>query len=122
MNLKQKLTPLTSQVISPVITHATKGLFVLALTVPMLAALIVPINSSADILNLGSQPTVLMKSNAPRAGMTMSRVLKKFGQPAKRKTAPGKVTSRNPLITKWHYGNTIVYFENKHVIHTVIRR
>lgn len=110
MNLKQKLTPMTH----PVTSIAAKGLFVLAL--------IIPISSPADILNLGSKPTVLMKSNAPKAGMTMSRVLRKFGQPSKRKTAPGKVTSRNPLITKWYYGNTIVYFENKHVIHTVVRR
>lgn len=112
MNLKQKLTPMTSFT-----KKIKKSLFVLALAVPVIA----PVNLPAEILNLGSKPTVLMKSNAPRSGMSMNRVLSKFGKPAKRISAPGRVTTRNPLITKWYYGKTVVYFENKHVIHTVVR-
>ena len=113
MNLKQKLPPMTCFT-----NNVKKSLFVLALVVPVIA----PVNSPAEILNLGSKPTVLMKSNAPRPGMSMTRVLSKFGKPAKRISAPGRVTTRNPLITKWYYGNTVVYFENNHVIHTVVRR
>jgi hypothetical protein len=52
----------------------------------------------------------------------MKRVLQKFGKPSKQRTAPGKITARNPKITSWTYGKTVVYFENKHVIHTVIHR
>ena len=110
MNLKKKLSPVLPQISK----NMTKNLFILAL--------LVPISSPADIVQLGNKPIVLMKANTPKAGMSMSKVLRKFGQPGKRQIAPGKVTSRNPLITRWYYGKSVVYFENKHVIHTVIRR
>ncbi len=85
-------------------------------------AVLTPLSSSADILNLGQKPTVLMKSNAPKAGMSMQSVLAKFGEPISRSIAPGKVTKRNPKITTWRYAGSAVIFENDHVIHTVIYR
>ncbi len=94
----------------------------LFITSALSVALLTPLSSSADILNLGSQPKILMKSNAPKAGMNMNAVLLKFGEPAKRSIAPGKVTKRNPRITTWTYGKSRVIFENSHVIHTVVRR
>lgn len=83
-------------------------------------ALMTPINSTADIINLGNKPTVLTQTNAPKRGMSMKKVLRKFGKPSKRYSAPGKVTAHNPKISKWSYGKTVIYFENKHVVHTVV--
>ena len=99
--------------------HPLKMLFVNSV---LSVALLLPLSSSADILNLGNQPQILMKSNAPKAGMSMTRVLAKFGEPISRSVAPGKVTKRNPRITTWKYGKSLVIFENNHVIHTVIHR
>lgn len=83
-------------------------------------AAVLPISSSADILSLGAQPKVAMTTNAPAKGSSMKAVLKQLGKPLKRMTAPGKITKNNPKITVWKYGKLSVYFENNHVIHTVV--
>jgi len=83
-------------------------------------ATLAPLSSPADILSIGAQPKVAMTAQAPRKGMSMKQVLEKLGEPAKRVTAPGKITKRNPRISVWSYGKLTVYFENSHVIHTVV--
>lgn len=88
----------------------------------MSVALIAPISSPADILNVGDMPKVMTKSNAPKAGMSMNAVRVKYGEPSERKVAPGKVTAKNPKITQWKYGHSTVYFENSRVVHTVVHR
>jgi len=88
----------------------------LAFTAPMLT----PIH--ADILSIGPQARVLTKANTPKAGDTMSSVTKKFGPAQQVKTSKGKITKRNPRITQWKYSGLTVYFENSHVIHSVIHR
>ena len=96
----------------------TKPLFLsiaIALTSPMVTSSV-----QADILSIAPHPIVLKKSNMPKRGETMRNVANKFG-PAKRiKTSKGKVTKRNPKITRWDYPGFSVYFENSHVIHSVI--
>lgn len=78
--------------------------------------------AQAEILSIAPHPKVLQKANMPQRGESMRSVARKFG-PAKRvKTSKGKVTKRNPKITRWDYPGFSVYFENTHVIHSVIHR
>lgn len=65
----------------------------------------VPVGSQAD---RGSQ-------NVPRVGTTQASVRAAWGQPAAIEGPIG-----HPPITQWDYGNFVVYFENDHVIHSVL--
>lgn len=77
---------------------------------------------NAEILAIGPNAQVLKKANLPKFGQTMRKVSKKFG-PAKRvSVSKGKVTKRNPKITRWDYPSFSVFFENSHVIHSVVKR
>ena len=76
----------------------------------------------ADILSSGPNAKVLKKSNMPRFGQTMKKVSNKFGKANKVSVSKGKVTKRNPKITRWDYPTFSVFFENAHVIHSVVRR
>jgi hypothetical protein len=51
----------------------------------------------------------------PTRGMTMDQVATKFGAPASKVPAVGK-----PPISRWEYPGFVVYFENDHVIHSVV--
>jgi len=89
----------------------------LALTVQM-----APITVQAEILAIGPNAQVLKKSNMPKFGQTMKVVSKKFGAAKRVSVSKGKVTKRNPRITRWDYPSFSVFFENTHVIHSVVRR
>lgn len=52
----------------------------------------------------------------PSKGLTMDKVRDTFGEPAKALPARGA-----PPITRWEYENFVVYFEDEHVIHSVLR-
>ena len=76
----------------------------------------------AEILSIGTNAQVLKKDNMPKFGQTKNKVKKLFG-PAKRiSVSKGKVTKRNPKITRWDYSTFSVFFENSHVIHSVVKR
>jgi len=51
----------------------------------------------------------------PTRGMTMTEVAQHFGAPVSKVPAVGK-----PPISRWEYPGFIVYFENDHVIHSVV--
>jgi len=51
----------------------------------------------------------------PAGGMTMDQVLQQYGEPQQRMGPVGE-----PPITHWVYSDTIVYFENQYVIHSVV--
>ena len=51
----------------------------------------------------------------PARGMSMDEVAAKFGAPVTKVPAVGK-----PPIARWEYPGFVVYFENTHVIHTVV--
>ncbi len=78
--------------------------------------------AQADILSIGSNPQVLKKANMPKHGDSMSKVSRKFGSAQRVNKSKGKVTKRNPRITRWDYSGFSVFFENSHVIHSVIHR
>jgi len=87
-----------------------------------LTAQMTTMNVQAEILSIGQNAKVLKKANLPKFGQTKRSVSKKFG-PAKRvSVSKGKVTKRNPRITRWDYSSFSVFFENSHVIHSVVKR
>jgi len=51
----------------------------------------------------------------PTRGMTMEQVASQFGKPESKVPAVGK-----PPISRWEYPGFVVYFENDHVIHSVV--
>src|SRR5687768_16918915 len=70
----------------------------------------------AEILRLpGQSPQVLRSERQPERGMSQSRVIALLGEPARRYPAVGV-----PPITRWDYPGLSVFFEHRHVIHTVI--
>ena len=77
---------------------------------------------NADILKIGPNAQVLTKANTPKRGDSMSSVAQKYGQAQSVKSSKGKITKRNPQITRWDYPHLSVYFENSHVIHSVIHK
>lgn len=64
---------------------------------------------------VGSQ-TSANKITLPVTGQTKDHVRKTFGEPIALSTAKGK-----PPIEHWDYAEFTVYFENNHVIHSVIK-
>ena len=52
----------------------------------------------------------------PTRGMTMTQVASKFGDPVNKVPAVGK-----PPIARWEYPAYVVYFEQDHVIHSVVK-
>ncbi|MCO6411169.1 MAG: hypothetical protein J5I92_00335 [Thiogranum sp.] len=51
----------------------------------------------------------------PAHGMTMDQVEQRFGAPSERLGPVGE-----PPISHWVYDDFVVYFENRHVIHSVV--
>ena len=82
----------------------------------------VPMTVNAEILAIGPNAKVLKKSNLPKLGQTMRVVSRKFGTAKRVSVSKGKITKRNPRITRWDYPSFSVFFENSHVIHSVVRR
>lgn len=76
----------------------------------------------AEILSIGPNAQVLKKAHLPKLGQTMRSVSKRFGAAKRVSVSKGKITKRNPKITRWDYPTFSVFFENSHVIHSVVRR
>ncbi len=91
---------------------------IIKLLIPLM--LLAPLSSQADVLLIGDKPIVMTEANTPKAGTNKNNVLLKYGEPVNRVSSMGKVTKRNPKISVWTYGQYKVYFENSHVIHTLI--
>lgn len=71
---------------------------------------------AAHVLTL-SEPTgshTAASGSMPTRGMTMRQVEQSLGAPMVRRAPVG-----NPPITRWEYEGFIVYFEYRHVIHSV---
>ena len=82
--------------------------FAVAAAVPI-AAQNLAIPEQARLAQAGEQ--------MPQRGMTMLQVKSAYGEPARRRAPIG-----DPPITRWEYDGFIVYFEHKHVIHSVHKR
>ena len=80
-----------------------------------------PMVAQADILSI-NPPKVLQSAMAPKPGTSMKAVARMLGPARHVTTSKGKVTKHNPKITRWDYNKISVYFENSHVIHSVIHK
>jgi hypothetical protein len=58
--------------------------------------------------------------NLPARGLSMAQVEKQYGAPLRKLSPRGGDSSKHPTINRWEYANFIVYFENSHVIHSVL--
>ncbi len=65
---------------------------------------------------IGTQTPETQVIAKPTTGMTKNQVKVQFGEPQKENAAKGK-----PPISTWEYSEFTVYFENDHVIHSVIK-
>jgi hypothetical protein len=65
-------------------------------------------------------PNPAASSNTPTSGMSMDNVEAKYGAPTRRVPAVGGGSAAQPPITRWEYPGFVVYFENNHVVHTVV--
>lgn len=66
---------------------------------------------------IGQQGAEYSNEARPRSGMSMNQVANQFGAPGQKVSAIGE-----PPISRWVYGHYTVYFENDHVIHSVLHR
>lgn len=91
-------------------------------TALVFSAQAIPMTAQADVLAIGPNAKVLQHTSAPKPGTSMGVVTSKFGPAKHVKKSKGKVTKRNPKITRWDYDKFSVYFENSHVIHSVVHK
>ena len=88
----------------------------LPLTLAVATVLTLPI-AAQNLSVPGAGGTANASAGFPTRGMSMNQVESSFGSPVARRAAVG-----DPPITRWEYGEFIVYFEYKHVIHAVPKR
>jgi hypothetical protein len=81
------------------------------------AAVVLCGSALADELKV---PAASSGASKPASGMSMESVEAKYGAPTKRVPAVGGASAQQPPITRWEYPGFVVFFENNHVIHTVI--
>lgn len=65
---------------------------------------------------IGAQTPELKQVARPTTGATKTHIKNQFGAPLKVHAPKG-----NPPISSWEYAEFTVYFENHHVIHSVIK-
>lgn len=65
---------------------------------------------------IGSETAESKQIARPTTGTTKTQVKSQFGEPQKENPAKGK-----PPISSWEYAEFTVYFENDHVIHSVVK-
>lgn len=65
---------------------------------------------------VGAQASETYEVTRPETGATKAHVKSQFGNPIKENASKG-----NPPISNWEYAEFIVYFENNHVIHSVVK-
>ena len=65
---------------------------------------------------IATQAPELQAVVRPKLGMSKALVKNQFGAPIKENTAKG-----SPPISSWEYADFLVYFENDHAIHSVLK-
>jgi hypothetical protein len=75
----------------------------------------------ADTL-LVQRAQLAAKMDLPRRGQSMAAVEAAFGAPAQRHAPVGGGSLRTPPITRWDYEGFSVYFENGHVVNSVVAK
>ena len=86
------------------------------LTSSVILSLWVAAASADDVKIPVGEQTGSQHIATPTTGLTKAQVKSQYGEPQKENPAKGK-----PPISSWDYGEFTVYFENDHVIHSVIK-
>ena len=86
----------------------------LALLLPVL-----PLTAHADVIEMPTTDSAAA-INKPTKGITMSAVVKQFGQPTFKHKAVGGGSKHQPPITRWDYPAFSVFFEHSHVVDAVV--
>ena len=71
---------------------------------------------AATLILEGIEQAQQTAAQRPARGITMDKVAAKWGTPVAKNAAVGK-----PPITRWEYGDFVVFFEYDHVIHAVAK-
>lgn len=79
--------------------------------------LLLPSTAHAESLRMKVKQEQHM--NMPKRGMSMAQVKHAYGAPLKVLPTRGGSSKYQPPIHRWEYASYIVYFEYKHVIHSV---
>lgn len=58
----------------------------------------------------------------PGRGLTMAQVETRYGAPVSKGAPVGGASAKQPPITRWTYADYTVYFENDHVVHSVLNK
>jgi hypothetical protein len=77
--------------------------------------------AAADTL-LIQRAQVAAKMVLPRRGQSMAAVEAAFGAPVRKHAAVGGGSASNPPIARWDYPTFSVYFENGHVVNSVVAK
>ena len=84
--------------------------------------LLTPMITQAKGIATSNQASTSHQSiHIPQRGNNMKKVQHQHGKAKRITRSKGKITKKWPLITRWEYARFTVYFENKQVIHTVMR-
>ncbi len=86
----------------------------LALLLPALS-----LTAQADVLVM-PESHIAAPVIKPSKGSTMSAVVREFGQPTTKRKPVGGGSKQQPPITRWDYPGFSVFFENSHVVDTVV--
>jgi hypothetical protein len=62
------------------------------------------------------------QATLPKRGMSMAQVEAQFGVAPQKYPAVGGGSKSNPPITRWQYDTFNVYFENDHVVNSVLNK
>lgn len=80
-----------------------------------LAAVTLHVNAQVVKMPNSNSAQVVTHSNMPVRGLTKGQVESQFGAPSSRQGPTGI-----PAIYRWDYESYSVFFENNHVIHSVV--
>ena len=58
----------------------------------------------------------------PKRGTSMAAIEADFGRPTRKHPAVGSGGAKTPPITRWDYPTFSVYFENAHVVNSVLAK
>lgn len=75
-----------------------------------------PLHADNLQVPIGQQSAEFSALERPKTGMLQAQVKSHFGSPLKEFPPKGK-----PAISRWEYDKFTVYFENDHVIYTVLK-
>jgi hypothetical protein len=87
----------------------------------ILLASLLPAAARADAVQMPAGGSAASApASAPRKGLTMSQVVKQFGEPQTKHAAVGGGSAHQPPITRWDYNGFSVFFEHEHVVDSVV--